>query len=187
MWLARERRADRLLEYLVALVVRVRVRVPLRLRKDFAMGDRRVAYSDFVCAPHLYYPDGRWLDVGRPAWGNRGASVGRLAEPSGSAAEPAWRPAEPADAPPNRNIAPPPLWVTWPWHFKDGRWWGRSYKEGPRDGGPDMVPGRHTEQIVRRKSGARRVWRESARKTRRILREPEPERKPAPLRRSRIR
>ena len=39
------------------------------------------------------------------------------------------------DWPPSRGIKPPPAHEVWRWHYKDNAWWGRSYKEGPRDGG----------------------------------------------------
>jgi len=39
----------------------------------------------------------------------------------------------------------------WRWHWKDGAWWGKSYKDGPREGGPNTVPGKHLEQNRRKK------------------------------------
>ena len=84
------------------------------------------------------------------AAGNRRESAGRPAEPAGRLDEPVGRPAE-DEWRPSRNIVPPPLWETWRWHFRHGVWRGRSYKEGPQEGGPDMVPGQHTEQNRRKK------------------------------------
>jgi hypothetical protein len=58
---------------------------------------------------------------------------------------------ERSDWPPARGIKPPPKHEVWRWHWKDGAWWGKSYKEGSREGGPDTVPGKHTEHNRRKK------------------------------------
>ena len=81
--------------------------------------------------------------VGRPAARRRGEWVQWADEEDDQPGRPDWDP--------TRGIKPPPKHEVWRWHYRDGSWWGRSYKEGPREGGSGMEPGKHTESNRRKK------------------------------------
>ena len=115
-------------------------------------------------APH------RWGDeaarAGTPAWWEQ--SGWDDTEHAGAPAEREWTSAE-WNAwtyghlwAPSKSITPPDVSEPWRYHWKDGSWWGKSHKQGPREGGYVPDKGKHTEQNLRReerkKASLQRRW-----------------------------